>query len=210
MPAFLIANQQARGVSAEDCGAVGLRDIQRRDAVEHLAQASDLVWIVAAGQDVIRARNVDRQLQRVAVEIYRVVVELLQVFAWRPIDIRTAFLECVESAIEPLDEIWNRAAEMAEGPFDARETIDGSAEDKTRRRERRVQRKADQRHQPVIFHGLNADRRSGMDVDHGAEIVRRFPHRPEAIVAERDAIDVAENHRAAESELTEGALELLR
>src|SRR5260370_17836843 len=112
MPAFLIANQQARGVSAEDCGAVGLRDIQRRDAVEHLAQASDLMRIVAAGQDVIRARKVDRELQRVAVEIYRVVVELLQVFAWRPIDIPAAFLERLESAFEPLAAIRTPTAQV--------------------------------------------------------------------------------------------------
>ena len=80
------------------------------------------------------------------VEVHRVVVELFQVFAWRPIDVGTALLERMESAIEALDEIRNRASEVSEGPFDAREAVDGAAEDETRRRQRSVERKSDERH----------------------------------------------------------------
>src|SRR5438093_5500162 len=49
-----------------------------------------------------------------------------------------------------------------------------------------------------------------MDVDDGGEIVGHFPHGPEALVAQRHAVDVAEHHCAAEPELAAGALELFR
>jgi hypothetical protein len=49
-----------------------------------------------------------------------------------------------------------------------------------------------------------------MNVNHRAQIIRHFPHRPELFVAQRGAIDVAEDHGAAESELPACALELFR
>src|SRR5207245_81877 len=116
----------------------------------------------------------------------------------------------MKSSVEPLDEIWNRAAEVSEDPFDAREALDGAAEHETGRGERRVERKSDQRHQPVVLHRFHSDGRGRMDVNDGAEIVRYFPNRHEARIAQRDTVDVAEDHRAAEAELATGAVELLR
>src|SRR5207237_2096048 len=109
---------------------------------------------------------------------------LLEIFAWRPIDICAAFLERMKSPIEPFDEIRNRAAEVSESPFDAREALDDAAENETRGGERRVQRKADERHQPVIFHRFDADRRSRMNVNHRAEVVRHFPDRMKSVVTQ--------------------------
>ena len=40
-----------------------------------------------------------------------------------------------------------------------------------------------------------------MDVQHRARVVRFVVERPEALVGERDAVDVAEQHRAREAEL---------
>ena len=119
-----------------------------------------------------------------------------------------AVLERVEAAIEPLGEIRNRAAEMAERPADARIALDDAAEDERRGRERRVEEKPDQRHQPVLLHHVHVHRMRGVDVEHGAPIVRRFVDRPEPLVAQRDAVDVAEQHRAAQTELSRRALEL--
>ena len=64
------------------------------------------------------------------------------------------------------------------------------------RGERRVHQEADQRHQPVVEHRLDAGRIGRMDVDDGAELVRLLPQRREALVGERDVVDVAEHHRA--------------
>ena len=53
--------QQSGGVSAQDSGFLRLRKIQPADAVHHLLQASDLMRVVAPGEDVIRSRELDRQ-----------------------------------------------------------------------------------------------------------------------------------------------------
>src|SRR5258705_13909401 len=52
-PHSLIQREKLRGVAAEDCRFVCTRNLQCGDAGEHLLQASDLMWIVAAGEDVI-------------------------------------------------------------------------------------------------------------------------------------------------------------
>ena len=69
---------------------------------------------------------------------------------------------------------------------------------------------ADQRHQPVLLHHVDVHRVRRMDVEHRAAVVRRLVDRPEALVAERHAVDVAEQHRAAHAELAGRALEFLQ
>src|SRR5438034_565350 len=86
----LIQREKLRGVAAEDCRFVCTRDLQCGDAGEHLLQASDLMRIVAAGEDVIGAGEVDGQPQRARVEVDRIVVELLQVRAGRAVDVYAA------------------------------------------------------------------------------------------------------------------------
>src|SRR5947209_6862717 len=110
MRAESVADQQPRRVTAEDRGAVRLGDVERSDAVEHFAQASDLMRVVAAGEDMIGSGEVDRQLQRAHIEVHRVVVELAKIFAGRLVDIGAAFFEGMKSAIEPLDKVRNRPA----------------------------------------------------------------------------------------------------
>ena len=85
---------------------------------------------------------------------------------------------------------------MGQDPPDARIALDHAAEDERRRRERRVEEEADERHQPVVEHRVDAKRIGRMDVDHGAELVRLAPERLEPLVGERDVIDVAEDHRS--------------
>jgi hypothetical protein len=41
---------------------------------------------------------------------------------------------------------------------DARKSFDHATEDERRRRERRVEEKTDERHQPVVHHRFDADR----------------------------------------------------
>ena len=150
---------------------------------------------------MIGAGEIDRQLQRADVEVHRVVVEVAQVLARRTVDVRAALFECVKAAVEPLDEVRNRAAEVAERPLDVGKALDDAAEDEARGGECRVEREADERHQPIVRHRFDADGRSRMNVNHRAELVRRLPHRPEPLVAQRDAVDVAEDHRAGEVQL---------
>ena len=83
--------------------------------------------------------------------------------------LRAAVLERVEAAIEPLGEIRNRAAEVAERPADLREALRHAGEHQRRRGQRRVEQEADERHQPVLLHRLDADRIRRMDVEHGAD-----------------------------------------
>src|SRR5689334_22070027 len=47
---------------------------------EHERDAADLVRVIAASENVIRAGEIYGQLQRQRIEIHRVVVELLKVF----------------------------------------------------------------------------------------------------------------------------------
>src|SRR5882724_12147734 len=94
--------------------------------------------IVAAGEDVIGAGEVDRQLQRALVEVDGVVVELLQVGARRPVDLRAAVLEIVEAAVEALDQIRDRAAEMTERPLDLREALGHTVEGERSGGQRRI------------------------------------------------------------------------
>ncbi len=83
-----------------------------------------------------------------------------------------------------------------------------AGEHQLRRGERRVEEEADERHQPVPLHRLDADRIGRMNVEDGAEIVRELVQRLEALVGQRDAVHVAEQHRAGHAELRHGALEL--
>src|SRR5438552_10832142 len=92
-PHSSIQREKLRGVAAEDCQFVCTRDLQCGDAGEHLLQASDLMRIVAAGEDVIGAAEVDGQPQRARVEVDRVVVELLQVRTGRAVDVYAALGE---------------------------------------------------------------------------------------------------------------------
>src|SRR5882672_1566292 len=120
--------EQPRCVETVDAGAFFVADRQLRDRVEHRRDAADLMRIVAAGEDVIGAGELDRQLQRALVEVHGVVVELAQVAARLAIDVGAAILERVEAAIEPLGEVRNRAAEMTERPADAWIALGDAAE----------------------------------------------------------------------------------
>ena len=56
-----------------------------------------------------------------------------------------------------------------------REPLGDSGEDQMRGGKRRVEEKPDQRHQPVLLHRLDAQRKRGMDVHHGAARRWRAP-----------------------------------
>ena len=166
--------------------------------------------VVAAGKHLLGAGERDRQFQSADIEVDGIEVELAQVRAWRAIDMRAAIAEGVETAVEPLGQVGNRPTEVAERPFDARERLRNTRKDERRGGERCVEQKADERHQPVLLHRFDADRVGGMNIEDRVEIVRRFVDRPELAMAQRLAVDVAEEHRAAHAELAAGALELAR
>src|SRR5579863_2817692 len=169
-PAFTSTKaEEAGGVGAEDGGAVGVGDGERADRLKHRWDAADLMRVVAAGEDVAGARELDGELERVRVEVHRVVIKLLQVIAGRAVDIRATFAKGVEAAVEALGEIRNRAAQMAEHPANPWEFFRDAGEDEFCGGERRVHQKTDEGHKPEVGHGLDADGRGGMDVENGVE-----------------------------------------
>src|SRR5436853_1975063 len=85
----LIESQQLRRVAAEDGRFVRIRHLQCVNAREHFLQAADLVRVVAAGEDVIGAGELDGQPQCPWIEVDGVVVELLEICARRMVNILT-------------------------------------------------------------------------------------------------------------------------
>src|SRR5690349_2013574 len=79
----LIESQQFRRVAAEDGRFVRIGNLQGVNAREHLGDAADLVRVVAAGEDVRGAGELDGQPQRARIEVDRVVVELPEIRAGR-------------------------------------------------------------------------------------------------------------------------------
>src|SRR5581483_6131078 len=100
--------------------------------------------IVAAREDVVRSGELDGKPERVHVEVDRVEVEVAQICARRAIDVAPAVLEREKAAIQPLGEIGNRAAEVAERPADSRKPLEDSGKDQRRGGERGVEQEADE------------------------------------------------------------------
>src|SRR5262245_2293530 len=98
----LFEAQQTGRVLPANLLALVVGDRQRGDRVEHRRDAADLVRVVAAGEHVIGAGEVDGELQRALVEVHGVVVEVLEVTARLLLDVRAAVLERVDAAIQRL------------------------------------------------------------------------------------------------------------
>ena len=129
----------------------------------------------------------------------------LEVRRRRLVDVGAAFLERAEAAIEPLGQIRDRAAEMAERPADLRIALHDAAEDQLGRAASVVSnRKPTSGISQYSLHRLDADRIAS---DGSCSIAPRsfadLVDRPEPLVVERDAVDVAEEHRAGHLELAE-------
>src|ERR1043166_9230968 len=112
--------EQPRGVSAQDLSLLLLRDVESPDHLEHPRNAADLVRIVAPGQDLAGAGELDREAERLRIEVHRVVVEGLQVFAGRLPDVGAALGERLVAPIEPFGEVGYGPAEMAQHPSNPR------------------------------------------------------------------------------------------
>src|SRR5437016_5045342 len=97
---------------------------------------------------------------------------------------------------------------MAQHPADAGEALYYAAEDQLGSGQRRVKQETAERHQPIFGHRFHAYGTCGMDVEHGLPVIGRFIERPEALVTQRNTVDVAENHCTWKSELRCGSLEL--
>src|SRR5215831_13803904 len=174
-------------------------------ALQHLGDAADLVRVVAAGEDLRRAAEADGQLERAGVEVDGIEVKLFEIRAGRARDVLAAVGESFIAAVKALSNVRNGTAEVSEDPFDIGKALRDAAEDEAGRGERGVHEEADQRHEPVVKHGFNADRVGGMNMNDGAELVGGLPDGPEALVTERCAVDVAENHGPAKLELLHSA-----
>ncbi len=75
-------------------------------------------------------------------------------------------------------------------------------------RERRIRRKSDERHEPVLGHRRDADGVDGVDVQHRLQRLGPLVQGPVTLIGERHAVDVAEQHRAAQAQRGDGALQL--
>src|SRR6266853_1762584 len=111
-------SEQTRGAAAEDLLAVGVGDLHGLQALQHFRNAADLVWIVAAGEDLAGAGEADGQLERARIEVNRIVEKLFEIRAWRARDVGATVSKGLIAAVKPLRQVRNGAAEMAEHPFD--------------------------------------------------------------------------------------------
>ena len=139
------------------------------------------------------------------IEVDGIEIKFFKVRTWSARYVFAAIGKSFITTVKPLGKIWNRAAQVTQDPFDIRKTLSHAAKDEARRCERCVHEEADERHEPIVEHGFNADRICGMNMNDGAEFIRGFPKRPETSITQRDAIDVAENHYAAKLKLLHGA-----
>src|SRR5947209_9395886 len=98
-------SQQARGVAAEDELAVGVGEVHGLQALQHLGDAADLVWVVAAGEDLADAGEADGQLKRARIEVDGIEEELFEVRAGRARDVGTTFGKSFIAAVKPLRQV---------------------------------------------------------------------------------------------------------
>ena len=164
--------------------------------------------IIAAAEQLTDTAEVGRKSQCPCIEIHRVEEKPTQVLARRTIDLGSAVAERAPSSVETLGEVGDRAAEVAEDPLDARIARRYAGEDELRGGERRIEQKADERHEPVIRHRFHANGAGRMNVQHGSESVGLGVQGLESLVSERDAVHVAEQHRAREMQLFHRAAQL--
>src|SRR6266853_5876539 len=111
-------SQQPPGVAAEDELAIGVGYPHRLQTLQHFGDTADLVWIVAAGEDLAGAGEADGQLERARIEVNRIVEKLFEIRAWRARDVGATVSKGLIAAVKPLRQVRNGAAEMAEHPFD--------------------------------------------------------------------------------------------
>src|SRR5437763_1596722 len=91
---------------------------------------------------------------------------------------------------------------MPQHPGDARKTRYDTTEYQLAGSQGRVEEKSRERGQPIVAHRIDVRRMRGMDKHHRTQFVGLFPHGPETLVVEGDAVDVAEYHRAAKMKLS--------
>ena len=200
-------SEQARSVSTQNHLALFFGHPHGLQAFKHLGDAADLVRVVAAGEDLAGAAEADGQLKRARIEVNGIEVKLFKIGAGRARDVSAAFGKGFKTAVEALSQVRNGAAKMAEHPLDIGKSLRHAAEDEAGGGKSGVHEEADERHEPVIEHGFNADRVGGMNMNDSAKLVGRFPEGPETLVTERGAVDVGEDHCAAKLELLHAAAE---
>ena len=155
----------------EDLVPVHLGYIQRPDAFEHQRQASDLVRIIAAGQQVVRAREANGQFQRVWIEVDRVEIEFLSRYVWGRALVPAAFGERANSSSR-------RSAQSGIAPprWPAPSGCSDRVQPRRRRpgrgRKGRVHRKTVQRHEPIFVMASTPKRMRRTNVEHRARLVR--------------------------------------
>jgi len=119
----------------------------------------------------------------------------------RPGNVLPAGREVLVASVETFSEKRNGAAEMAQHPANAGKALRHAGKDQVCRGERGVEEKAAERHQPVILHCFDAERKRRMDVEHRAGVAGALAERPVLLAGQRIAVDVAEQHAPLEAEL---------
>src|SRR5579864_951505 len=89
--------------------------------------------IVAAGKNLAGSCKLDGQLNGARIEVDGIKVELLQIAAGPPLDILATIRKGFKTAVQPLRQIWDRTAQMAQHPADSREALRHAAEDQAGR-----------------------------------------------------------------------------
>src|SRR5207247_1740659 len=115
-------------------------------------------------------------------------IKTSQIIARRGVDVQPTIRKSAPASIESLGQIGDRSAEVTQYPLDVRVSFGNSGKDKLRGRESRVEKKSDERHQPVVRHSLDADWIGWMNVQYGAKPVRFGVERIESRVCECDAV----------------------
>src|SRR6266851_5790868 len=113
--------------------------------------------IVTARENLRGAREIDGESQCVRIEIRGIEIKTSQIIARWLVDVHATIRKSAPASIESLSQIGNCSAEVAEHPLDVRVALGNSSKDKLRRRESRVEKKSDERHQPIIRHRFDAD-----------------------------------------------------
>src|SRR5262249_30276957 len=142
--------QDSRRVAAENHLLFLCADVNLAERVEHLRDAADLMWVIAAGQNVVRTSELDRKLDRIRIEVDRIEVAALEIFARRARDVLTAIGERLVPSIQTLCQIRQRTTHVGENPGDVRISFEHAGENQVRHGDGRIEEKPDQRDEPVV------------------------------------------------------------
>jgi len=204
----LVQPEQPDRILTQDTLLFCPRDIQLIDAGNHLLHAADEMRIVTSGDKVVYTGKINRKPESTEIKVDGIVVEIrLQIFTRRLADILLTLRVRFVASVEALRKIRNCSTQVTQNPADFGEPLHHSAKHETGCRERRIGKETDQRHQHIVQHCLNADWIGRVDEEGQVHCICFFVHRPKPLVAECDAIRIAEQRRSLQTQPRNRALQ---